>query len=86
MNFGPKKLLAAPWSNQTVNTFLRGIAWLLTVLFSFGFLVAGYIAFKEGIREATADHVITLAVCFYLWLLFIFVARKGKAPSGWLPW
>ena len=46
----------------------------------------GYFAMKEGIGDITPKIALFILWGFYMWLLFIFVAFKGKAPSGWLPW
>jgi hypothetical protein len=86
MNALLKQLLTAPWSNQPVSPFSRALAWILSVLFGLAFVFAGYFSMKEGVSGLAPEIALMIVVCFYIWLLFIYVARKGKAPRGWLPW
>ncbi|MGI9317799.1 MAG: hypothetical protein ACR2QW_10730 [bacterium] len=82
-----KFLGAAPWSNQKVSKPVQYLAWVLTVcgIFAVGSIV--YFSLKEGVAS---DNVLiylgmVVGLIYYL-LIFSYVAIKGKAPPGWLPW
>lgn len=82
-----KFLGAAPWANQKVGKPVRFLAWVLTLC---GLCAVGSIVFfsiKEGMAKDNVLFYLGMAagLTYYL-LIFSFVAIKGKAPPGWLPW
>ena len=82
-----KILSTAPWSNQKVSTPIQFLAWTFTICGLFSVAAIIYFTFKEGISN---DNLLlylgmTVGLIYYL-TLFGYVAIKGKAPEGWLPW
>jgi hypothetical protein len=77
------KIFTPPWSNETVGPGMRAVAWCLVVLFGIGFAFFAYYAMSRNVSGAP---VVSLLGCAYLSLVFLYTARKGKAPSRWLPW
>lgn len=78
---------AAPWSNQKVNRPVQFLAWVLTICGLFAVFSIILFSLKEGIAK---DNILfypglAAALIYYL-LIFSYVAIKGKAPPGWLPW
>ena len=87
MNEEYKNLLKAPWSNQKVGIFIRILAWIYIVCGIFTVSAGIYFSIKEGIPK---QHILFIVGMFilviYSLLLFGYVAIKGRAPTGWLPW
>ena len=81
------ELLRAPWASQRVGPFVRVLAWLvaLTGLFAVGAVIS-FMA-TEGVPIDLSLEACAMALgALYIVLLMLFVALKGRAPSGWLPW
>ncbi len=82
-----KILLKAPWSNQKVNILVQFLAWVYVVCGLFAIGAAIFFSIKEGVPKEHVLFVISgLIGLLYSLLLFGYVAVKGRAPVGWLPW
>jgi len=87
MNEENKNLLKAPWSNQRVGLFFRLLAWVYILCGVFGISAAIFFSVKEGLpKEHALFFIVMFAGLTYSLLLFGYVAIKGRAPAGWLPW
>ena len=81
-----REILKAPWSNQKVTPFVRGLAWVFVSCAAFSFSGAIYFTLKEGLPTVSPVKFLGLTLLsLYLSAVFLFVAVKGKAPSGWAP-
>ena len=66
---------------------IRGPAWLLVVTALVGFAGALYTIAKAGWSDVWPLRLYpSMAGCVYLSIVFLFVALKGRAPAGWIPW
>lgn len=82
-----KFLGAAPWSNQKVSKPVQYLAWVLTISGIFAVSSIVYFGFLEGIENYNILIYSSMVVgLIYYFLIFSYVAIKGKAPPGWLPW
>lgn len=82
-----RELLAAPWANQTVGSAARFLAWVFVLCGLFALSAGVYFTVTEGFpTEMPLQFVGIMASSLYILAIFLFVAIKGKAPSGWLPW
>ena len=81
------ELLQAPWSNQKVAPFVRVLAWVFIACAAFAFGLLVYFSLREGLpARVSLQAIAILFLSAYLTAVFLFVAVKGRAPSGWLPW
>lgn len=81
------ELLNAPWAKQSVGPFARFLAWVFVICGLFAFSAGAYFTVIEGFpTDMPLEFLGLLVGGFYLLTVFLFVALKGKAPSGWLPW
>lgn len=82
-----RELLAAPWANQTVGSVARFLAWVFVLCGLFALSAGVYFTVTEGFpTEMSLQFFGVMASTLYVLAIFLFVAIKGKAPSGWLPW
>ena len=82
-----RELLAAPWANQTVGSVARFLAWVFVLCGLFALSAGVYFTVIEGFPTGMPIQFLGLmAGSIYILAIFLFVAIKGKAPSGWLPW
>ena len=80
-------LLKAPWANQPVGPFIRVLAWVFVACGFFAYGGLTYFTVKEGVPTSLPLEFLGLLVgTLYMLAIFLFVAIKGKAPSGWVPW
>jgi hypothetical membrane protein len=80
-------ILVAPWANQKVGSVSSYLAWLFVLCGIFAFSVGVYFTVTEDLRVEMPLHFFAvMAGSVYILAIFLFVAIKGKAPSGWLPW
>jgi hypothetical protein len=82
-----REFFEAPWAGQHVGPFVRVLAWLVSFagLFAAGALI--YFTALEGVGTDLSLGVCAMALgALYVVLLMLYVALKGRAPSGWLPW
>ena len=82
-----RELVRAPWANQTVGPFVRFLAWVYVIC---GVVVVSagiYFSVVEDVPARLPTEAIGLVFASaYIFAIFLFVALRGRAPSGWLPW
>jgi hypothetical protein len=87
MNEEDRNVLKAPWSNQKVGCFIRLLVRVYVLCGGFAIGAAIFFSVKEGLpKEHALFFIVMFAGLIYSLLLFGYVAIKGHAPLGWLPW
>ena len=90
MNNYLKSIFRAPWSNEVATPGQRIVVWLLLAFLTLATVAMCYSAITKG-SAGIPDHdvwVTARLVLGYLYFgaLLFHIARKGRAPAGWLPW
>jgi hypothetical protein len=85
-----RELFQAPWANQQVKPSVRFFAWIFVACAMFALGGMFYFTIKEGVGDVgyylAAEIFVGIVGIAYMAGIFLHVAVKGKAPSGWLPW
>jgi phosphate/sulfate permease len=82
-----RDLLTAPWANQTVGSVARFLALVFVLCGLFALSAGVYFTVTEGFpTDMPLQFFGVMASSLYILAIFLFVAIKGRAPSGWLPW
>src|SRR5262245_3124504 len=90
-SYDPFMTLSKPfWANQPATKGQRAVLWFLFCFLASALALITWSAITTHslgvIRHDGVGTVLIVAIDLYLCLLFLHIARTGKAPAGWAPW
>jgi hypothetical protein len=84
------KTSAAPWTNQKVGVIARIGAVFIVLCVALPYVLAGKVMLKSLLEinswQEAATALVAVTVMPYMAVLCAYIAARGRAPSGWVPW